>query len=300
MTASDLAGIAVLSLAWAGSYLLFRLLVHDVPALSIAASRVLAGAGLLHLILAMRGRVIARPAAGWHSYLLMGFLNNALPFVLIIHAARQLGAGLLAVMLAATPLFTAVLAHLCRITPLDRGRVAGVLLGFFGVAVLVGPAALIGDDVGAYLAVLAAAASYAIAGLYGRCFADLPAIDAAAGQLSGAGILLLPLVVMIDRPWDLPPLPGATWLELATLAVVCTGLPFILFFALLARVGANNVLLVTFLSPVSALLLGRLFLGEAIGGQALAGMALISLGLLAIDGRFARCVAHHVPRKNTC
>lgn len=300
MTAADLAGIAVLSLAWAGSYLLFRLLVHEVPALGIAASRVLAGAGLLHLILAMRGRVIARPAAGWHSYLLMGFLNNALPFVLIIHAARQLGAGMLAVMLAATPVFTAVLAHLFAITPLDRGRVVGVLLGFVGVAVLVGPAALVGEDLGAYLEVLAAAASYAVAGLYGRCFADLPAIDAAAGQLSGAGIVLLPLVVVIDHPWSLPPLPAAAWLELAALAIVCTGLPFILFFALLARVGASNVLLVTFLSPVSALLLGRLFLGEPIVGQALAGMALISCGLLAIDGRVPRRLAGRGRRKNTC
>lgn len=294
MRGLDWAQIALLSTAWAGSYLLFRVLVPVLPPVTLALLRVGLAALCLHAILTARGRVLPRPSTGWHSFLVMGLLNNAIPFSLIVWSERRVTAGLTAILIAATPIFTAVLAHLAGQARLTASRVAGVLCGFAGVTLLIGPAALAGfaaSPLAEQLGLLLAAFSYAVAGIYGARFRAVPAIEMATGQLSAAGLLLLPVALAADRPWTLP-MPGAVSMAwLALLVVVCTALPFILFFSLLARVGASNVLLVTFMSPATTLLLGWLLLGEAVSWHALAGMAVIVLGLVCIDGRLPRRLA---------
>ena len=200
-------------------------------------------------------------------------------------------AGLAAILIAATPIFTAVLAHLVGQTRLTAARGTGVVLGFVGVAVLIGPDALAGfgaAHVLEELGILAGAFSYAVAGIYSRRFQGVPAIEMACGQLSGAALLLLPLVLFGDGMLGLPMPDAATWWNLFLLVVPCTAGPFILFFYLLARLGAANTLLVTFLSPATTLLLGFGLLGEAVTARAVAGMAVIVLGLVCIDGRVFR------------
>jgi drug/metabolite transporter (DMT)-like permease len=132
--------------------------------------------------------------------------------------------------------------------------------------------------------------SYAFAGVFGRRFRGRPPLVVAAGQLTGSSILILPLALVIDRPWDLPMPSGGTGAALLGLALLSTALAYVIFFRILARAGATNLLLVTFLIPVSALLLGVAFLGERVTAHQLLGMLLIGLGLAAIDGRWRRLV----------
>jgi len=220
----------------------------------------------------------------------MGLLNNAIPFTLFVVAQSTIGSGLAAILNATTPIFGVVVAHLVtrdeRLTP---SRMAGVLLGVAGVAVMVGPSALggLGRDLGAQLACLGAAVSYACAGVYGRRFPRLGLAPAAtaAGQLSASTLLILPLALLIDRPWMLP-VPGPTvFAAVLGLALASTAFAYVLYFRILALAGATNLLLVTFLIPVSAILLGVVGLGEVLLPRQVAGMALIGCGLAAIDGR---------------
>jgi len=159
--------------------------------------------------------------------------------------------------------------------------------------VLVGPGLLGGigqADLVGQLCCLGAAVSYAFAGIYGRRFRTLPSLHVATGQVTASAAMLLPLALLLERSWALP-MPSATaWAALFGIALLCTAMGDVLYFAILARVGATNLLLVTFLLPASALLLGALVLGETISLRALAGMALIGLGLAAIDGRLLRAL----------
>jgi drug/metabolite transporter (DMT)-like permease len=221
----------------------------------------------------------------------MGLLNNVLPFALIFWGQAAITAGLAAILNATTPLFAIVLAHLLtRDERLTAPRLAGVLCGLAGVAAMIGRDALagIGDQVAAQLAVLGGALCYALAGVWGRRFRGTPPLSTAAGQVGTAAAMLLPAVLVLDPPWDAR-LPGAAALAaIAGLALLSTALAYVIYFRLLAAAGATNLLLVTLLIPVSALLLGGLVLGETIGAGQAGGMALIALGLALIDGRALR------------
>jgi drug/metabolite transporter (DMT)-like permease len=167
--------------------------------------------------------------------------------------------------------------------------VIGVIAGLIGVAIMVGSDALagIGGELLAQLAILGAAVSYAVAGVYGRRFRRFGTTptQTAAGQLAGSTLLLLPVALAWDQPWELP-LPSMTiWLAVVSLALFSTALAYIIYFRVLANAGATNLMLVTFLVPISAGLLGVLILGEHLTGGQLIGMLLIGIGLAAIDGR---------------
>ena len=217
-------------------------------------------------------------------------------------AQTHITSGLAAILNAATPLFTVVVAHL--LTPDERltwGRVFGVMLGLAGVIVIVGPDALqsLGTDVAAQLACLGAALSYAFAGVFGRRFAGMGVspIDTAAGQTAASSVLLIPAMLVIDRPWTLPVPSSATIGALIGIAVLSTALAYILYFRILARAGATNLLTVTFLIPISAILLGFTFLGEMPALRHLAGLACIGCGLAAIDGRAWRALSAKHPSR---
>jgi drug/metabolite transporter (DMT)-like permease len=226
----------------------------------------------------------------WLAFFGMGLLNNVIPFSLIVWGQTQIASGLASILNATTPLFTVLVAHVLTADErLSRARLVGVLLGIAGVVVMIGPAAVaeLGRDVLAQLAVLAAALSYACAGVFGRRFKRMGVapLATAAGQVSASSLLILPLALMVDRPWTMP-VPGVAALAaILGLALLSTALAYYLFFRILAAAGAVNLLLVTFLIPISAILLGCLVLGEALTLAQVAGMALIGAGLAAIDGR---------------
>jgi drug/metabolite transporter (DMT)-like permease len=175
---------------------------------------------------------------------------------------------------------------------LTAGRLAGVAVGFGGVAVMVGTDALrqLGLDVAAQLAVLAGTVSYAFAGVYGRRFRamGIPPVATATGQVTASTAILLPLARLFEQPWT-QGLPGAgTIAAVLGLALVSTAFGYILFFRILATAGATNVILVTFLIPVTSILLGVTVLGERLQPKHFIGMALIGCGLALIDGRLPR------------
>jgi drug/metabolite transporter (DMT)-like permease len=164
---------------------------------------------------------------------------------------------------------------------------------------MLGPEVLgdIGVGLWAQLACLVAAVSYAVAGIWGRRLARLPAVTVAAGQLIAASVVLAPLAMLVDRPWRLAMPSPAALAALLALAVLSTALAYVIYFRILARAGATNLLLVTFLIPVSAILLGTAVLGERLAPHHFAGMAIIAVGLAAIDGRPARIVARAMRTK---
>ncbi|HVO01553.1 MAG TPA: DMT family transporter [Candidatus Cybelea sp.] len=291
MSSSDWGLLIVLSILWGGSFFFAKVAVRELPPLTIVLGRVATAALALHLLVLATGRRMPAEGGLWRDFLVMGFLNNAIPFSLIFWGQKEIASGLAAILNATTPLFTVLVAH--TLTPDEKAtpaKLCGVALGILGVALMIGldVAGGLGDHLMAELAVLAAALSYAFAGVFGRRFRGRPPLIVAAGQLSGSTLLILPVTLVIDRPWMLP-MPGApTIAAILGLALLSTALAYVIFFRILARAGATNLLLVTFLIPVSALFLGLTFLGERLSPHHLLGMALIGLGLAAIDGRAMR------------
>jgi drug/metabolite transporter (DMT)-like permease len=283
-----------LSVLWGGSFFFAKVAVGELRPLTVVFGRVALAAFALNLSLWLTGQSIFRRETPWAAFMIMGLLNNLVPFSLIFWGQTQIASGLASILNATTPLFTLVVAHLAtRDEKMNAARLAALLLGVAGVAVLVGPDLLIGDRLGSMgqLACLGAAFSYALAGVYGRRFRAMAVspLQAASGQLTASTLLILPIMLIVDRPWLLPVLPGATtWAALAGLALLSTALAYILYFRILAAAGATNLLLVTFMIPVTAILLGALLLGERLASRHFAGMVLIGLSLAAVDGRIVR------------
>ncbi len=299
MTASDWAMLAILSIVWGGSFLFIGVAVRELPPLTIVALRVAMAAVVLRLVLGLLGVSLPRGRQVWGAFLGMGILNNVIPFTLIVWGQSHIASGLASILNATTPLFTVIVAHyLTNDERLTAQRLAGVLVGFAGVAVMIGSAVLMAwnADVLAQLAVLGAALSYAFSGVYGRRFKTMgiPPLATAAGQVTMSSCILLPLALVVDRPWTLPVPSTGAMLSLAALALLSTAFAYLLFFRLLARAGATNVGLVTFLIPVSAILFGALVLGETLETRHMAGMALIGAGLVLIDGRLVSGVGRRL------
>jgi drug/metabolite transporter (DMT)-like permease len=280
--------LLVLSLLWGGSYLFGRMAVAELPPMTVAWLRVAIAAAVLLIGLAIAGQAVGPALLKWREFLVMGLVNNVIPFSLILWGQTAIGAGLAAVLNATTPLFAAIIAHLGTADEkLTGNRLAGLLIGIAGVAILVGPEAMagMGSNVWALLAVLGAALSYGFAGFWGRRFRGLPPALSALSQLSASTLLLLPLILIFDRPLDLTMPSAKVATAILALAVLSTALAYIVFFRILVRAGGSNVMLVTLMIPPSAMLLGWLVLGETLTAGELAGAAVIGLALLAIDGR---------------
>jgi drug/metabolite transporter (DMT)-like permease len=280
--------LAVLSILWGGSFFFAKVALAELPPLTLVWLRVAGAAVALQIVVRLTGAAMPTTLRGWAPLAMMGLVNNVLPFSLIFWGQTAITSGLAAILNATTPLFGIVLAHLLTHDErLTAARLTGVLCGIAGVAVMIGRDALggIGGQVVAQLAVLGAALSYGFAGVYGRRFRGAPPLVTAAGQVTASCVMLLPIALALEQPWHLA-LPGARTLgAVAGLALLSTALAYVIFFRILALAGATNLLLVTLLIPVSALLLGGIVLGEAITASQLAGMALIFVGLAIIDGR---------------
>ncbi|TAJ86903.1 MAG: DMT family transporter [Reyranella sp.] len=282
-----------LSVLWGGSFFFAKVALAELAPLTVVFCRVALAALALNLALAATGRNLFRAEAPFRCYAAMGFLNNLIPFGLIFWGQTQIESGLASILNATTPLFTLLVAHFIAHDERIGGlKLAALVIGIGGVAVLMGPEA-IGSSRGiaGQIACLGAALSYAFAGVYGRRFATMGVapLEAAAGQVTASAMLILPVMLIVDRPWLLPAPPGATTLAaLASLALLSTALAYVLYFRILAVAGATNLLLVTFLIPVTAILLGALVLGERLAPRHFAGMTLIGLSLTAIDGRIRR------------
>ncbi len=283
----------VLSILWGGSFFFVGVAVSDLPPFTIVALRVGLAALALGAVARLTGQGMRFDRQTWLAFAGMGILNNAIPFSLVVWGQTHIASGLASILNATTPLFTVIVAHaLTRDEKMTRPRLAGVVVGLAGVALMIGPDALagLGTNIVAQLAVLGAAVSYAFAGVFGRRFqrAGIRPLASASGQLTASTLVLLPLALLIDQPWSLAMPAGETWAAIAGLALLSTSLAYVIYFRILAVAGATNLLLVTFLIPVSAIALGILVLGEQLAARHFAGMAVIGLSLAAIDGRLYR------------
>ena len=275
-----------LSLAWGQAFFLTEVALIGFAPLTSVAGRLGVAALVLMVVVHGTGRRLPRTWRTWGALLVMGALNNAIPFSLITWGQSHIEGGVAAILNATTPIFVVVLAHMLTTDEkLTTARVAGVVLGFIGVAVMFGGNVSV-EGLG-QAAVLLGAMSYACAGIYGRRFAGIDTTVTAAGMLICSTALMLPLVIWAEGPIDSNP-PPIAMLGLLANGVVGTAVAYVLYFALLKRAGATNLLLSTFLIPVSAIALGVAFLGERPGPEALLGMGVIFTGLVVIDGRLPR------------
>ncbi len=282
--------LITLSVLWGGSFFFTGVAVKELPTFTVVVGRVVLAAITLLLVMRIMGMKIPTGIHVWRAFFAMGFLNNVVPFTLIVWGQTHVASGVASILNAATPLFTVVVAHyLTSDEKMTASRLLGVIVGLVGVAVMIGIDSMrgLGVDLLAPVAILGATLAYAFAGVYGRRFKALGVtpMGTATGQMAASSVMLLPVMVLVDQPWTLPlPSVGALG-ALVGMAVLSTALAYILYFRILATAGATNLLLVAFLIPVSAILLGIGFLEETLLPKHLLGMALIGMGLAAIDGR---------------
>src|SRR5271169_4630338 len=262
MNRGEWLGLVLLSVLWGGSFFFAGVQLKALPPFTIVFLRVALAAIILNVLVRALGKKMPASWASWRAFLGMGMLNNAVPFCLVVWGQSHIASGLAAILNATTPISTVIVAHfLTNDEKMTGNRLLGVAIGFLGVVVLIGPDSLqgLGSHVLAQIAVLAAAVSYAFAGVYGRRFKSMgiEPILTATGQVTASAILLFPVAMFIDAPWTLAMPPMPVWEAIAGSAVLSTALGYVLYFRILATAGATNLLLVTFLIPASAIVMGN-------------------------------------------
>lgn len=301
MNRSDWLTLIALAVIWGAAFMFISVAVSEVAPLTYVWLRLTLAAGAMWLFLWWRRESPGLPRQIWVSILVLALFNNAIPFVLFGWGQTHIASGLAAILNATTPIWGVVVAHLFTHDEKLSGRkLAGVLLGFAGVTVMIGPALLgsLGNNVLAQLACVTAALCYAFAGVWARRYRGMGVspISVTTGQLTAGALVMLPVAALVDRPW-LDALPSLKAIgAIAALAVVCSAFAYILYFRLIDRAGATNALLVTLLVPPVAIFLGSLVLHELIEPRDFAGLALIALGLAAIDGRLLKIFGRQLPQ----
>lgn len=278
--------LLLLSLIWGSSFTLIKVAVPTIPPFTMVAARVMIAAILLLLIAATQGYTLPRQGSVWAAFVVQGLLQSALPFTLISWGETHITSGLAGALNATPPMFVLAIAMTT-----GRGRQAisgrtiiGVALGLAGVALTMGVDALSGIGTAAPLAqaaVLTASFCYALAPIWGQRFASLPAVVTAAGAMSCAAALMLPIAAVLDRPWTLAPTSQAIAAVLG-LAIVCTALAMVIYFRLIRTLGPLGTTSGSYLRAGFAVALGTTLLGESFTWSMLAGMAFIVMGVIAV------------------
>lgn len=291
MNARDWAKLLFLGAIWGGSFFFVHIAVAEIQPLKLVLFRVLIAASALHVYLLVRGPSfrLALP----HAATLVGLsmLNNVIPFSLIFAGQTEIGAGLASVLNATTPFWTLVVANmLTSDEKLTWNKLAGIVLGIGGTAVMIGPGLVagLGGPVWAKMALIGASLSYALALMVARRLRGVPPAIVATGQLTSSTLIMIPVVLATHGTTGLFAASSGAWTAVFALALLSTAFAYILFFGLVASAGATNTSLVTLIVPASAILLSVTFLGEKLEPFELGGMALIALGLVTIDGRLLR------------
>ena len=290
MSTADWGLIMLLSLLWGGAFFLIELGLRGFPPNTLVFLRMALAVLPMLFVLWYMGEKLPVDGRSWRQLFVLGAINAALPFILFFWGQTRIDSGLASVLNATTPLWGVVTAHfLTRDEKATPARIVGVLLGMAGIIVMVGTEALggISGSVLAQLACLAATLSYAFAAIFGRTLSQstMTPMVVATGQVVTAAVLMLPVALIIDRPWTLAS-PGLdAWAGAIGLAIPSTAIAYFFYFKLIDRAGASNAMLVAFIMPVIAIILGVVALGETVEPREMAGATLIALGLIAIDGR---------------
>jgi drug/metabolite transporter (DMT)-like permease len=279
-----------LSVLWGGSFFFVEIALRQWPPLLIVAARVMLAAATLWAIVLVARWPVPRSGDAWRAFFVLGLSNNVLPFLLITWGQTTIASGLAAILNASAPIFSVIVAGLfLRDERMTMAKIFGAVLGLVGVAVLIGPEALAGEGASllASTAILGAALSYAVAGVYARRLPGMRVnpVVASAGQLLMSALIMVVLVIAFKDARAVTSTSAGVWMAVFALAILSTALAYILYFRLIESAGATNAILVTLLIPVTAILLGWWFLDERLGVLQFSGMAIIAAGLLVIDGR---------------
>jgi drug/metabolite transporter (DMT)-like permease len=290
MTPLTWAMLVLLSLCWGASFFFTGIAVTELPTFTIVVLRVGLAALALWAVVVASGTDLPWIWSYWHAIAVMALINSVLPFLLIVWGQSHVASSLAAIFIATTPLFGMVLAHFMTADErMTVPRVASVICGFAGVVVLIGPGLLrdIGTDLLAQLSILGGALCYALASIYGRRFSrdGISPLVTATGQMTLSTALLLPFALTLDRPWTLAMPSMMVCAAVLGIALISTAFAFLLYFRILATAGANNLMLVNFFVPVSAVILGVTILDETLKPEHLVGMAFIFVGLALRDGK---------------
>ncbi|MEJ6509509.1 MAG: DMT family transporter [Octadecabacter sp.] len=282
------AELFVLALIWGSVFLAVRLALDEVPFVTSVAHRVFWAAIILWIYVWLRGLSVPRDRRTWIALLVMGCLNNVIPFSLMAWGQLQIESGLASVFNSATAIFGVIIAALILADErLTTRKVVGSLIGFFGVATAIGLESLRNFDIIslAQLAVVAGTISYGFAGVWARI--NLSALTpqvAAAGMLTGSSIVMVPAAFVIDGvpSFDL----SATALgAIAYYVIFATAGAYLLYYRILAAAGSANLMVVTLLMPPISIMLGALVLDETLSTNVYVGLAFLALGLTILDGR---------------
>lgn len=278
----------LLAMVWGSTFFLVEIALRDVSPLTLTFLRVALAAPVVWLLVRLRGLDIPRNARIWGAFMVMGALNNALPFSLIFWGQTRIESGLAAILNSMTAIFGALAAGIFLADePLTRNKLIGAALGIAGVVVIIGPQALadLNPTQLGQLAVLGATLSYAFASVWGRrALRGQPGLVNAFGMLTCSSLLMVPVVLLIEGVPRFGYAP-TSWAAILTLSVIGTAIAYAMYFAILVRAGAANLMLVTLLLPVVAVILGSLVLDERLSASAFAGFALIATGFAVTDGR---------------
>ncbi len=292
--------LILLGAIWGGSFFFAKIAVAEIPPILLVLLRVsIAAAALLAVFLVLMRAELMKALARWPEFLVIGLLNNIIPFSLIFIGQTEIGAGLAAIINATTPLWTALAAN--ALTADDRlsgNRIAGILVGLAGAIVMIGVDALagIGGPVWPKLAIVGATISYAFAVVFARRFRDLKPQAIATGQLTASTVLMIPIATVATGFAPLASASGGVWQAVLALALLSTAFAYILYFDIINKAGATNASLVTLIVPPFAILLGAVFLSERLLVHEIAGMALIVIGLILFDGRALRAFFSSMPK----
>jgi len=284
--------LILLSILWGSSFIFIEIALQSLTMFTIVFLRVGIAALILTIYLYLTGHHLPSKMVEWRRFLILGALRAALPISCIVWAETQIDSGLAGILNSTSPLFTAIIAHfLTSDDKLTTSRIIGIVVSMVGVGILIGVDALHGltSQVIAQLAMLVATCSYGFAAVYGRRFKGMSPIVSAAGMLIGAAILIFPLTIF-EQPWLLEPTLASIGAILG-LSLLSTALAFIIWFQLIFRVGASNTAMVTFLIPITALLLSATVLGENVRVTSLVGLVVILFGLAVAQNRFFKWIS---------
>ncbi|SIT79023.1 Permease of the drug/metabolite transporter (DMT) superfamily [Yoonia rosea] len=293
------AGLMILAFIWGGSFLSVHVALEEIGPLTSVAHRTGWAMLILWAYVLIRRLPLPTDRRVWGAFLVMGLLNNVIPFSLMAWGQLHIETGLTSILNAATAIFGVTAAALFLADERMTARKAiGVGIGFLGVSTAIGLNAFKDFDIRSLgqLAVIGGTISYALAGVWARkTLGHLKPQVAAAGMLTGASLITLPAAWIIEGPITLS-LQPQTWAAITYYAVVATAIAYILYYRVLALAGSGNAMLVTLLVAPVAIVLGAIVLGEALPLRAYIGFAILALGLLILDGRLVKPLQHRLRR----
>jgi drug/metabolite transporter (DMT)-like permease len=282
--ANEFALLLLLATLWGASYTFIKLGVATIPPITLIAARTSIAGVLLLVIMRWRGSRMPRDAATWRRFLFQACLNSVIPFTLIAWAERSLDAGLATILNSTSPIFTFLLTlAITRHEALTARKLFGVVAGMAGICLIVGVQALggLGEQLAAQIATVVATICYAGAAIFSRGFKGLDPMTPAAGSLLCGAAILIPVSLVVDRPWTLAP-SMSSMLALLGLTVFSTAFAFVIYFRLIQTLGSVGTTAQAYLRVPIGVALGVLFLGESLSPTAWIGLGCVVTGVAAM------------------